>query len=130
MPLCQCGNWLKRIYTNLSAWQSQSQRSKAAATNRRAQAEAERKCQVCEAQTHTHTDKHLSTCTHIHTYGTQRHPHIEIERITEMNHFIRVGNAYDMSTRHENFTRLWECGRGTGPEKRVATGWRCRWLPS
>lgn len=36
-----------------------------------------------------------------------------------MNHFIRVGNAYDMSTRHENFTRLWECGRGTGPEKRV-----------
>lgn len=51
---------------------------------------------------------------HSHTHGTERHPHIEIERITEMNHFIRVGNAYDMSTRHENFTRLWECGRGTG----------------
>lgn len=68
---------------------------------------------------HTHIQTHTCTYTHL---DTCRHTYMKIERIKEMNHFIRVGNAYDMSTRHENFTRLWECGRGTGTEPATEAG--------
>jgi len=86
-----CWNWLKRIYTNLSTWPTECQRSESAKNS--------------VARTTTQPDRKESVKRKTPTLTLTLTPtQTEPERKAEMNHFIRVGNAYDL--RHKSIRRL------------------------